>query len=846
MKRLYAWGVVLWGMAWLFLPPNPADHDTMFWWLAGAGTLCCIAAGWGRNATHRLPLRAILPAATLAAFYWWWSDTLVLGALILAVGVLCLVLLGWSRWGHMLGDGIVVAGTIALFQLAGHYIFMVYLGPRGHGAAIPSSVIASALQLVGVNASALADGLHLRGIDRLYNIVPSPNNMGLQVFWMTLCALGATVLCGKARARWLFLGGGIIALFAFVRYTGVMLWDYHHGGRFSTFWLPDTIALTTWPLAFFLHRAFRPGEREEARPTPVPRPGVPWRRLALVVVCTALGVFLWTAFEAYHAPGVKKSGRMLIDELHSEWEWSDMPFDTLWYGQQSTYNFYCLAEFWGMHYDMHRGYDTLTPELLKNYDILVLKVPTSPFAPSEVEAVYDWVRKGGGLILIGEHTNVFGHATFINPVATRFGQRFISDMVYDLTTGDLNLHRIPTLLSHPVAQNMPTFLFGGPCSMYGDLGARSIITGMQLKTLPADYTQRNFFPERTGHTGYRYGMFLLAMSTRCGKGRIVSFTDSTLWSNFFVFVPGKPELALALADYVNRYEAFPWWRILTFLSAVVSLLIAAFAASGLRREGWVWFAALALLAFGSSARLIQSVNAANYPLPEPRRPVPQLNFESEHSRFFIPELRLARNEDKDFSTFYLWTQRVGVVPRKFPTLEEALAQPGGLILIDPVKPFSEADIAAIRKHVEDGSVLYILDDPRNRQSSAGPLMREFGMTFDMTPVANSGFATGDPRDILFRSGGRVQGGTPINPAPDSTVNCAIQEVGAGKVIAFAHSHVFERTVMGYTAMIPNATQNTISQFEYHLMSYMGYPAGESNTPKPPEPAISNDTTGSPQ
>jgi hypothetical protein len=362
--------------------------------------------------------------------------------------------------------------------------------------------------------------------------------------------------------------------------------------------------------------------------------------------------------------------------------------------------------------------------------------------------------------------------------------------------------------------------------MYGDLSARSIITGMELKTLPADYTQRNFFPERTGHAGYRHGLFLLVMSTRCGKGRIVSFTDSTLWSNFFVFIPGKPELALELANYVNRYDPWPfcYWRIVAFWLAAAGFLIAGVAAAGLGIEGWVWLAAVGCLTFGGSARMFESINARNYPEMKPHTAFPQLNFESEHSRFFVPELRLAREPDKDFATFYLWTQRVGIVPRKWPTLEKSLAQPGGQIIIDPATPFDSAETAALRDFVSGGGTLYILDDPTNRRSTSNPLLAHFGMRFDMTPITMSAPGVAS---VLWQRGGRVIGGEPLLAAPDGSVSCALNKFGDGQVIAFANSHIFERKTMGYTAMLPNPTQNTISQFEYRLMTYLNYPPQES-------------------
>jgi hypothetical protein len=825
MRRLYVWGMILWSIGWLFLPPYVEPSPRTFWWLAGIGTLVILLAGWQRPQSERWSWLALLPAAALALFGWQWFGAIYIGPLILAVGAILMVLIGSNRWGGRLADGLVTAGTVAVLQLIGLYLYEIYLGPRGHGAAIPSEILASFFQLAGVKASALSDGLHIMSLDRLYQVAPTPSNMGLFVFLQMFMGLIALTICGKTRVRAIFIGAFVITVFAFFRYAAVVLWDYTNEGMFGTYWRNTIFAWTVWPVGLFLHGLCKPPPAK-APPT-VPRPSAPKRstlaRHAVLIVAGALGVFFWTAYEGYHAHGTEKQGRILIDEMHSDWEWSDMPMDTVWYGQQSTYNFYSMVEYWKMFYHADRGYDTLTPELLANYDILVLKVPTLPYSQAEVDAVYDWVCDGGGLMLIGEHTNVFGYATFLNPVTTKFGQRFIADIAYDLRTGDLNLYDPPTLLPHPITQNMPTMLWGGPCTSWGDLSARSVCTAVRLKTLPADYTQRNFFPERTGHTGYRFGIFYLANTTRCGKGRIVTFNDSTIWSNFFIFVPGKIELCMGMVEYLNRYESFPYWRMLAFLFAVAGLFVAAVAARGLRLEGWLWLAAVGFLTFAGSAKLIEAVNMKNYPLPKRHTDFPQLNFESEHSRFFIPELRLARQGDKDFSTFYLWAQRVDVVPRKWPTLEESLAHPGAQIIIDPELDFTQAELDALKQFVTDGGTLYIFDGPHTRHPSSNVLMGQFGLQFDMSPIPDVPGYRGMVADVLWRGGGRVIGGEPIVMAPDSSVSCARLPYGKGQVIAFANSNVFERKTMGYTAMIPNAIQNTISQFEYQLLEYVKEP-----------------------
>ena len=48
-------------------------------------------------------------------------------------------------------------------------------------------------------------------------------------------------------------------------------------------------------------------------------------------------------------------------------------------GNESGYNFYWMAEFINHHFPLNRNFVDITPELLSNYDILILKNATSPF-----------------------------------------------------------------------------------------------------------------------------------------------------------------------------------------------------------------------------------------------------------------------------------------------------------------------------------------------------------------------------------------------------------------------------------------------------------------------------------
>ncbi|MBD3197314.1 MAG: hypothetical protein GF317_19825, partial [Candidatus Lokiarchaeota archaeon] len=68
------------------------------------------------------------------------------------------------------------------------------------------------------------------------------------------------------------------------------------------------------------------------------------RRTLLMAISVFIFTFSIIGILGFHDPGTRKDGKILIDEGHSDWEWTTKKFDTEWYGQQSTYNYYCLAD----------------------------------------------------------------------------------------------------------------------------------------------------------------------------------------------------------------------------------------------------------------------------------------------------------------------------------------------------------------------------------------------------------------------------------------------------------------------------------------------------------------------
>ena len=80
----------------------------------------------------------------------------------------------------------------------------------------------------------------------------------------------------------------------------------------------------------------------------------------------------------------------------------------------------------------------------------------------------------------------------------------------------------------------------------------SAIIGTGLKNLPAEYHASNYYPPAENRDDMRYGAFVQLWSTRHGDGRVLAFTDSTIFAGFSLFEPGKTELFLGMLEWLNR------------------------------------------------------------------------------------------------------------------------------------------------------------------------------------------------------------------------------------------------------------------------------------------------------
>lgn len=759
-------GIISIALAWLFLVPVNEPAHSGWWVCLGLAILANSIAFIGKK-VEAIPRRYalyLIPLGLWGLIFPWPRN---LGAILLLAAIVSgLLLRKYARVRPVtmgLGvSGFVLAVQSALFPLYSH------LAARLHTIGGLDTVVSFVLSIAGVQASSGAHGLFVQTAKGVSEFSITWEGFGLFILFNV--ALGGMILVSFFDRVWdnLFRLLAVLTAYAAVRYI-VLLVVFASFETADVFWLRPWQIVSFLPLPFVLMK-FLPLSVPE-RLVGFPVPSFSRRLVASAALCTLAVVALIGAI-VFQDPGAQKQGRLLFDEGHSEWEWMDRPYDTQWYGEQSGYNYYSLGQFLDHYYHVEIRRDPLTSGLLKNFDVLVLKTPTNPYSQEEIDSIVNFVKAGGGLWLIGDHTNVFGMGTYLNSVARHFGFAFKYDATYDLATGNLSFFNPSKILRHPVINDLPFYLFATSDSLDAPFFSEDVIVGYGLKAVRADYSQKSFFPkEAHSATAIEHGLFLQSAAAKFGSGRVLLYTDSTCFSNFYMFMPGKPELALGSIQWLNRKNRFGWVNLLLVAVGVVLLGGASLVAKREDRKTLILAASFAvLLGIPSGIWAFDRINSRSYPASQAHTPYPVVAFDAQHSNYYLPVTEFKSGSESDLQTFYVWTQRLGIVPQvKFRFLD-ALQGANAVVIVNPSRPFTDGEIAAFVKYVEGGGKVLLMDDPRNKlTSTAHQLLRPLSVSITYQEIPRGVISDRDANAIWEGEHlGVVTGGEPflyVSPVP---------------------------------------------------------------------------------
>ena len=716
------------------------------------------------------------------------TDLTTWGIVLIGLG-LTLTMLRWPFESKRLpeGLGLILALILVQFIVAG---LARELLARVHEVPQLSWLLASIIELVGINTG-VQDGVitfHTNGFLVEYNPTLSKFHAFVLIMFAASVLTMAVLMDVRDRLQMLAILLVVVAVYSLLKILATILIQPlvpADGLEISPWWM--LVSLT--PMIIFLPRM-------QINSGPIAAGFSAWARPAALLSCMAFTA-LWTAYEP---AGARKPGRVLFDDAHGPWEPTRVEFNTENYGRKYTYTyseFFRLLEF---DYDVARlEQGVFDDTLLKEVDVLIIKTPTTRYQPDEIDAMERFVRAGGGLFVIGDHTNLFGMTEALNEVTERFDIRFRDDDTFDVVSGAPSKWRKSLWPQHPISAAVSEFEFETSSSIMLEGSGWAPILGYGLGSEPADYNNPGFFGDIRIQSDEDFGFFLQHVVKSFGNGRVAVFSDSTTLSNFSLFFPGRRELALATVEYLN-HEASPlqWTR---WVFAVVAFASLALLLALPRQRPWYVETSAMFAGFllGAGVASAASMRLELPALPDDTQVV-YIHRDSSHARF--PSILVdANSEDFDgFDTFVMASQRLGYVPVVGDDLLQAFTRADIVILLHATANFTEEQRTAAIRFVTNGGAIFVADDLFKSGEATNEVLAGFGLSVrtmhQFEPLNRSIPDAEAPLLTVARLMKVVEGGTPILYDGEGRTIYAEAEIGAGRVGVLSASSTISRAALG--------------------------------------------------
>lgn len=786
-----------------------------------------------------------------------------IGLVVLLVGFL--VLVGSSFFpriskANWLWPGLFLSGTILTIQAA-FMPFLIKISTRYHSTELISPLANAIGNIFGLNIAHKGDELLIGAVNSSPVLTFSWETLGFY-FWINFL-IGAIILIAfsfkKAKKRSIAIALSsffiISIIYLLLRYVAILAFITEKmEGYQPTFLLPIldvfydplTLFLTFLPFTLLLMWLI-PLKNLELnvswmQESPLRKKQIITFVIIFCFVCSATAAF------AFQDPGSKKRGRLLIDEYHSDWESTLRPIDTEWYGQLSTYNYYSFTEWLRHYYTIDKNVNTtITSDLLSHYDILMLKCPTNPYSDAEVSAIVNFVAHGGGLYMIGDHTNVFGMNSYLNKVARHFEITYKTDATYQYSKpGGFSVFSPSKMLPHPIVQHIKFFQFLTSDSLQATLTADDVIVGEELASYPGTYSTAAFFTEDNS-LELTKGFFLQAVSVKYGSGRVVAYTDSTPFSTYSIYLDGYQTFNLGVMDYLNRENMYTYLSIIFYALAILCLI-----AGILRLKSekitmvLIVFLVVGALAASTTLSAFTVVNRSIYPVQQPTIPFnKRVGFEKQYSSVTISSVPSFEQEDplhrilkNAYTTFFVWTQRVNCTPSVEPTLYDAMLHNDLVVIINPTTEFEQQDITAVKDYIQKGGKVLLMDSIYNYHSTSNNLLFQFNMNLTTIEQPYHANVVGTSIDSIFHTEEKlsvgsilepklhIQGGRTILTGEDGESIFSVQTYGDGIFTVFVDSSTFSDYKMGGVFTIPAEQQRKLYDVEYYIFESLLFSKGD--------------------
>tara|TARA_B100002003_G_scaffold247559_1_gene279354 strand:+ start:844 stop:3078 length:2235 start_codon:yes stop_codon:yes gene_type:complete len=197
---------------------------------------------------------------------------------------------------------------------------------------------------------------------------------------------------------------------------------------------------------------------------------------------------------------------------------------------KSGYSYSLMLEALSNKYDVSTINDISNLEHeLNKADVAIMITPTTPIDRRSKKILLDFVSKGHRLVMISDHTDLFGHGRVINALLKEVGVEIEYNSLFKANDhyGTVNLLNTPLRSIRPKTPN--SISFKAPAFAFG--WANGWISEQ------ADYSKPHFFGDFRWTADDAFGKWIVGGVVKYGKGDVLVWGDSTIFANFSIFQP---------------------------------------------------------------------------------------------------------------------------------------------------------------------------------------------------------------------------------------------------------------------------------------------------------------------
>ncbi|MDH7507107.1 MAG: hypothetical protein QHH15_04905, partial [Candidatus Thermoplasmatota archaeon] len=177
----------------------------------------------------------------------------------------------------------------------------------------------------------------------------------------------------------------------------------------------------------------------------------------------------------------------------------------------------------------------LKTDFLQDIDIFVVININKSFTPNEKQIIWDFVEKGGSLLVLGDHTNVGETQEPLNDLLTpvEISFRFDSALPLDSKFNWMNCHQF---LHHPLTYNIKNFneiQISVGASLNTSIDSIPFIIGRYSLSDKGDLENKDmsYLGDYKYNPGEQIGDTILAAAAYYKKGKVVVFGDTSTFQN---------------------------------------------------------------------------------------------------------------------------------------------------------------------------------------------------------------------------------------------------------------------------------------------------------------------------